>query len=180
MSKRTMKASLSGDSFRNLAAEIMEYHDGLMDKCRTLCYEVAQAGYNVINAVLSEHIDTSETIGSLRIIKQETQSVEGATFLAAVRVTSDAIMFLEFGSGLVGAGSATHAEQFGMGSGTYEPKAPRQDPNYDNWENPNGWFYVGNDGNVHKSFGMPASMPMFQGGKEMERKLQEIATRVFA
>ena len=90
-------------------------------------------------------------------------------------------MFLEFGSGLVGLydGGSMHGGRFGMGPGTYPSTAKRQNPEYANWENPEGWIYVGEDGKTHKSFGMAASMPMYRGGKEMEDRLQEIAMKVF-
>lgn len=172
------KAVLSGDSFRFYASLLRQSREKLINKCERFIIELAEAGYNVVRAVLSENVDTGQTIGSLDLNMVEDGD---GIYTATVSVESDAIMFLEFGSGLVGMfdGGSMHGGQFGMGPGTYPSTAKRQNPEYANWENPEGWLYVGDDGEVHKSFGMAASMPMYRGGKEMEDRLQEIAMRVF-
>lgn len=172
------KAVLSGDSFRFYASLLRQSREKLINKCERFIIELAEAGYNVVRAVLSENVETTQTIGSLDLNMIE--SGDGI-FTATVSVESDAIMFLEFGSGLVGLfdGGSMHGGQFGMGPGTYPSTAKRQNPEYANWENPEGWIYIGEDGERHKSFGMAASMPMYRGGKEMEDRLQEIAMRVF-
>ena len=173
MAKYTL--ALSGESFRFNADIIRRSYQILESKCEQFVKEVAEAGYKVINAVLLEHVETGQTIGSLRI---ETNS-ENDSYKASVVVESDAIMFIEFGSGINHqAISAPHAAQFGMGVGTFG-RAPRQNPDYDNWANPDGWHYYGNDGKLHWSDGMYPSYPMYKGGKEMENRLQEIATRIF-
>jgi len=174
---RTVKYDLvlSGKSFRQAARKIRAYRKTLEAQCQRFVDELAQVGYDVIEATLAEHMDTGETINSLVKI------VDGGngTYIAQVQVTSDAIMFLEFGSGLIGIGTAEHAADFGYGSGTYEPKAPRQNPEYDNWENPDGWWYYGEDGHSHKSYGMVASMPMLKGGNAMVEQFTQIAKKVF-
>lgn len=170
---REYTAYLSGDSFRDTANRIRAFRDNIQNNIKTFCEELAKEGEIVIRAVLSEHVDTAETIGSVEIVSEG----DGGTYIAKVQVTSDAIMFLEFGSGLVGLNGEQHP--YGVyGPGTFG-QAPRQNPEYDNWENPEGWFYKGNDGNYHKSFGMEASMPMYKGGEAMREKLHEVAKRVF-
>ena len=172
------KMALSGESFRFCASLLRQGERKLESKCEQFVREVAEAGYNVISAVLSENVKTGATIGSLSLTELSDYT---GVYEAIVSVESDAIMFLEFGSGLVGLydGGSMHGGRFGMGPGTYPSKVKRQNPDYANWENPEGWTYVGEDGKVHRSFGMAASMPMYRGGKEMEERLQEIATRVF-
>jgi hypothetical protein len=96
-----------------------------------------------------------------------------------VQVTSDAILFIEFGSGINHSViQAPHAAQFHMGPGTFE-QAERQDPDYPNWANPDGWHYYDSGHNLHWSDGMYPTYPMYKGGQEMERKLHEVAKRVF-
>ena len=177
MAKFTL--ALSGESFRFNANAILRYCQTLDSKCEQFVKEVAEAGYKVINAVLSEHVRTAQTIGSLRI---ETSGEDGF-IKASVVVESDAIMFLEFGSGINHqAISAPHAGDYDTpyGPGTFPSTVGRQNPDYDNWANPEGWYYYDEAGNRHWSDGMYPSYPMYQGGKEMENRLQEIAMRIFS
>lgn len=176
MAKSKHTVYLSEASFKNLAENLRAYKQDLKDNCQIFCNELAAEGYEVIHAVLEEHKETGATVGSLIEIEQDSK---GNTFKTTVQVTSDAILFLEFGSGLVGVGTANHAAEFGMGSGTYEPKAKRQNPAYDNWENPKGWWYTDESGKARHSVGMPAAMPMYRGGEAMKTKIQEVAMRVF-
>lgn len=171
MAKR-FTAELSGQSFRRLARDIMRYRREFDRKVKLFCEEVANEGQLVIMNVLAEHIDTGETIGSVKMISKGSNGV----YKVSVQVTSDAILFLEFGSGLNFA--PPHAAEHGMGPGTFS-RAKRQDPEFPNWANPDGWWYYGNDGKSHKSYGMPASMPMYRGGKRMEEVISETAKRVF-
>lgn len=164
---------LSGDSFRETAKKIREYRENLMSLVETFCLELAKEGETVIRSIIVKHNKgTGETLGSVEIVSE---SGDGF-YTARIRVTSDAIMFLEFGSGLLG---ATNVHPTGLyGAGTFG-QAPRQNPEYENWENPEGWFYKGNDGQYHKSFGMEADMPMYRGAAEMKVRLVDVAMRVF-
>ena len=174
MAKFTL--ALPGESFRFNADAIRRHCQTLDFKCEQFVKEVADAGYKIVRTVLAEHVDTGATIGSLRI---DTTSDSEDVYRAAVVVESDAIMFIEFGSGINHqAISAPHAAEFGMGPGTFG-NAPRQNPDYENWANPDGWHYYGDDGKLHWSDGMYPSYPMYKGGKEMENRLQEIAERIF-
>ena len=182
MVKEVIEIDLSPQSFAEAARKIREYRDSLESKVEEFCHEVANTGMEVINAVLSEHVDTGATIGSVTL--EETGS--GTKRKARVVVSSDAILFLEFGSGLVGQGTAPHAGEFGMGSGTYPGKGHWADTDitvrygdgsvrhYDQ-----GWVYYDEAGRKRVSEGMVAAMPMYLGGKAMEEALQEIAGRVF-
>ena len=131
-------------------------------------HEVAEAGYQVTRAVLQQNVDTGLTIGSMEIVDESSNG----NFRVKVVVSSDAILFLEFGSGLIGEGTAIHAGQFGMGSGTYPSDKGH-------WADPSGWWYYDEAGKRRHSRGMIATMPMYQGGKEMEMRWREIANKVF-
>lgn len=164
-----IECTLSAKSFRDAAEKVRQYRDSLNAKCEEFCNLVASTGYSVISYVLSEHYDTGATLGSLTIEETEKNGVYKAT----VRVTSDAIMFLEFGTGLVGQGTAPHAEEFGYGSGTWNGGVSQ-------WDDPGGWWYYNGWGKKAHTWGMAASMPMYRGGKEMERVFRQIARKVFS
>lgn len=179
MSKVKYKTYLSSKSMRHTAQLLRNYQKRLEKQIEQFCEELAKEGETVIRAVLSEHVETAETIGSVQLVTEG--SGQYGYYKAKVQVTSDAILFLEFGSGLIGQGTAPHAGEFGMGSGTYPSEVASQDRTgtYRNWENPNGWYYYDGKGNLRKSYGMVASYPMLQGGRAMEEKLESIARKVF-
>ena len=172
---------LSGKSFREAAKQVRAYRERLKRKIDLLIEKVAEAGYDVIEAVLEEHVDTGATIGSLNIV----YSHRSGHYKARIVVSSDAILFLEFGSGLQGLNGAQNPAgvemPFPVGAGTYPSTVPPQSEDFANWEIPSpGWHYIGDDGGMHWSTGMVASMPMYQGGEEMARVVHSIAEKVLA
>lgn len=167
---------LSTKSFRDAAEQVRKAMAKLEAKCELFCRELIKEGYDVTVSILESHIDSGKTIGSLEIIEDGTRG----NFSATLRVSSEAILFLEFGSGRVGQNTAPHAGEFGMGSGTYPSQVPIQDRSgrYENWNNPDGWYYY-KGGKKHHSYGMAASLPMYHGMKAMRTQIQTIAERVF-
>ena len=165
-----IECNLSAQSFRDAAEKVRAYRNSLDARCQTFCKMLADTGYSVVKYILMEHTDTGATIGSLTI----DESQQDGKFTAKIQVTSDAIMFLEFGSGLVGVGTAPHAEDYSTqyGSGTFNPES-------DNWRNPEGWQYINGHGKLARTKGMVASMPMYRGGQEMKRQMEMIARKVF-
>lgn len=171
---------LSGASFRQAAKDVRAYRQLLEESIATFVELVAQAGYDVIEAILEQHVETGATIGSLAV----RYSKRSGTYKAKVVVASDAILFLEFGSGLQGLDGAQNpaaAEMpFPVGAGTYPSTAPPQHESLANWEiPPPGWHYIDDSGHMRWSTGMPAAMPMYQGGQAMEQQLMSIAKKVF-
>lgn len=82
-----------------------------------------------------------------------------------VRASGQTVLFVEFGSGLIGYG---HPEPHGMGPGTYPGKG--------HWDDPNGWYYA----HGKKSHGNPPNMPMYNTVKELEQELARVVKEVFA
>ena len=92
---------------------------------------------------------------------------------AAVIATGNAVLFIEFGSGVtLGYG---HPEPEGYGPGTYPGKG--------HWDDPNGWYLpksVQAETGIKRSFGNPPAMAMYNARKELEQRLKEIAQEVFS
>lgn len=90
----------------------------------------------------------------------------------AVIAQGEAVLFIEFGSGLIGGG---HPEPQGFGPGTYPGKG--------HWDDPNGWYLPKDkwtaDGTKH-SYGNPPAMAMYVTVKELERALESVVREVFA
>lgn len=91
-----------------------------------------ERGVMVMEGTLDNHVHTGETIDSIKVdIKTGAESTTGT-----LTVGSKAILFLEFGAGLIGYGHP-RASEFGFGPGTY--------PGNGNWDNPGGWWYPTDD-----------------------------------
>lgn len=174
------RMNLSAKSVNHVKKLLEDYRDKLEKQVEQFCNELAEIGAEVIRVDLATHNKgEGETLGSVRIVTEG--SGRYGYYKAKVQVTSDAILFIEFGSGAIHGYGAPHAGEFGMGPGTYPSEVIPQDPTgkYENWNNPNGWHYYGNDGKLHWSDGMTPTYPMYKGGKAMEEKIEEIARKVF-
>lgn len=98
----------------------------------------------------------------------------------AVRANGDTVLFVEFGSGLIGYG---HPEVGEYGPGTYPGKG--------HWDDPKGWWYPTDDpgeirstnkagqGYAH-SYGNPPNAPMYNTVKELEQEIVRVAKEVFS
>lgn len=176
----SFRAYLSGKSFREAAKMVRMYKEDLRAKVKQFVNELTEKGYDVIEAILQEHIETGETYGSLNVQYIERKG----TYKARIRVSSDAILFLEFGSGLKGVegeqNPAAVNMPFPVGAGTYPSTVPPQHESLANWEIPEpGWHYIDDSGHLRWSTGMEAAMPMYLGGREMEKELMNVAHKVF-
>lgn len=180
MARVKYHTNLSVKSVNRLKKQLEDYQKKLEKQVEQFCKELAEIGAEVIRADLATHNKgDGDTLGSVRIVTEG--SGHYGYYKAKVQVTSDAILFIEFGSGANHGYGAPHAGEFGMGPGTYPSEVIPQDRTgkYENWNNPNGWYYYGNDGHRHWSDGMTPTYPMYQGGKAMEEKFEEVARKVF-
>ncbi len=164
-------ATLSGRSFRALAEKVRKYREWLESKTEELVDALAQAGYDSIQSDLEFHEDTGATLDSMEWLSEGGNGL----YKVSIRVTSDAILFLEFGSGTVGRDAAQHplAGEKGYGAGTFPGKG--------HWDDPNGWiYYNAQKGNqMGWTKGQVASMPMFKGSMAIKRDVERIVREVF-
>lgn len=84
----------------------------------------------------------------------------------AVVASGATVLFVEFGSGLIGYG---HPEPHGYGPGTYPS-------DNGHWSDPNGWWYA----HGRRSHGNPPSAAMYNAVKELEMELAQVVREVFA
>lgn len=82
------------------------------------------------------------------------------------------VLFVEFGAGARYGYGHPQAGEFGYGPGTYNPESP-------NWSSEHGWWYTGDDGKSHHTYGNPPAMAMYQAAKEIKLNLPEVAREVF-
>ena len=97
-------------------------------------------------------------------------SVEARDGGYAVIASGATVLFVEFGSGLIGYG---HPEVNGYGPGTYPGKG--------HWNDPNGWWIPRekNGGHSQHTYGNPANMPMYNTIKDLEGEIERMVKDTF-
>lgn len=157
-----------------LMRKIMEYQRWVQVRAERLARALAERGYEYARIVLADHVFSGETLAGLRV-----EQVDELTF--AIKAESRAILFVEFGAGLIGFGHP-EAGLNGMGPGTF--------PGRGHWNNPNGWWYptddprliikVDDDGQgLGHSYGMRPAMPIYGSMRQIEQDLNQIVQEVF-
>lgn len=178
MGKRTIVVNLfDGKSIQNAIKQIEQYRDDLPRKCQEICRRLSEEGVRVADAAINS-VPIGKTItlttdinpskmGCQAIMKmtgRETRTEDGRIFYTALAI--------EFSAGVRYASTASpRASDFGMGTGTF-PDSKHS------WQM-DGWYYLGDDGNWHHSFGVQASHPLYSAGMEMRQKIDSIVKEVF-
>lgn len=86
----------------------------------------------------------------------------------SIIASGEAVLFIEFGSGVTyGYG---HPEPMEYGPGTYPGKG--------HWDDPNGWYLPKSKGGEH-TYGNPPSAAMYRTGKDLQQEILRIAREVF-
>lgn len=178
MGKKTIAVNLfDSKSIQNAIKQIEQYRNDLPRKCQEICRRLSEEGVRVadvaINSVpigktitLTTDINPSK-MGCQAIMKmtgRETRTEDGRIFYTALAI--------EFSAGVRYANTASpKAKDFGMGTGTF-PNAKHS------WQM-EGWYYLGDDGNWHHSYGVQASHPLYSASVAMRQKLENVVNDVF-
>lgn len=179
MRKKNIKINLfdGGKSLQEAIRQIEQYRDELPRKAQQLCQRLAEEGVKVANVEINS-VPIGRTItlttdinpskmgcrAMLKMTGRETRTEDGRVFYTALAI--------EFSAGVRYANTASpRASDFGMGTGTF-PDAKHS------WQM-EGWYYLGDDGNWHHSFGVQASHPLYSASMEMRQKIDSIVKEVF-
>ena len=155
--KKVIEVDLSANGIKTLQRELADYQKWLKRKSDELAKRLAEMGAAKAEVnFASAYYDGNED----HIITVE--AVDGGY---SVKASGRTVLFVEFGTGLVGYG---HPEPHGMGPGTYPGKG--------HWDDPNGWYYA----HGQHSHGNPPNMPMYNTVKELEQELARVVKEVFA
>lgn len=159
---------MSRSSIKTAQKQLRDYQKEITEKCRLLVHKLSEIGLDSTKAILQQHVDTGQTIGSLKI--EENSS--GKIIRMAVVVESEAILFLEFGAGIKYASAEnSKAGELGFGPGTYSGAG--------HWNDPNGWWYPDEHGEYRHTYGTKASMPMYKASVKMRTSVLKTAKEVF-
>lgn len=178
MAKKTISVNLfDNDSIRNAIRTIEQYRGDLPRKCQEICQRLSEEGVRVADAAINS-VSIGKTItlttninpskmGCQAIMKmtgRETRTEDGRIFRTHLAI--------EFGAGIRYNPTANpKSAEFGIGVGTF--------PGQTHAENPQGWWYLGSDGDWHHSYGVQASMPLYNASEDMRRKIDSIVKEVF-
>lgn len=178
MARKTIKVDIfNTKSIQDCIKQIESYRDDLPRKCQEICRRLAEEGVRVADAAINS-VPIGKTItlttdinpskmGCRAIMKmtgRETRTEDGRIFYTALAI--------EFSAGVRYANTASpKAKDFGMGTGTF-PNAKHS------WQM-EGWYYLGDDGNWHHSYGVQASHPLYSASVAMRQKLENVVNDVF-
>lgn len=154
---RVFHVELSTAGIRTLTGALKDYQKWLERKTDELARRLADIGVQKAEINFSAAYYDGEEDHTLEVIPVEPNCY-------TVRASGETVLFVEFGTGLVGYG---HPEPNGYGAGTYPGKG--------HWDDPNGWYY----GHGKHSYGNPPNMPMYNTVKELELDLERIVKEVF-
>lgn len=161
--KKTYSIDLSTKDIKELQSGLSEYKKWLKQKTDELCRRLADMGAVKASLGFARAIYTGPEDHEISVIPK------GGAY--AVRADGETVLFVEFGTGLIGYG---HPEPNGMGPGTY--------PGEGHWNDPNGWWLPRDKNNGHSqhTYGNPPNMPMYNTVKELEMELERVVKEVFA
>lgn len=161
--KKSYKVDLSAAGITTLQKALKDYDKWLKQKSDELCKRLADMGAVKASLNFSRAVYTGPEDHEITI-----EPRDGGY---AVRASGETVLFVEFGTGLVGYG---HPEAHDMGPGTYPGKG--------HWNDPKGWYLPKDkqdkDGTKH-TYGNPPNMPMYSTVKELEQELARVVKEVF-
>ncbi len=147
-------------SVSRAARRLDEYTADLIEKANELCKRLAEFGatrarLDFSNAIYDGTNDVAVTV----------EPIDNGY---AIHARGDAVLFIEFGSGVIGGG---HPDPGPYGPGTWS-----DGPNgKGHWQDPNGWYYA----HGQKSIGNPPAAAMYHAQEDVIREVQRIADEVF-
>lgn len=165
---KKISISLSQKSIQNAINEVRKYQRELQRKNPIFIDRLSKIGLDVIQATM-ESIPTEEK-GSY--YTEVVNNSQGDIIGAAIRLSGDKILFLEFSTGIAyGTDSypTPAGDEYGMG--TY--------PGEGHWDSPYGWWYVDENGQKHHSYGNRAYMPMYHAEQAIVIAVRQVAREVF-
>lgn len=162
---KRINISLSKNSIANAIKEVKDYKKDLQAKINELIDRMVSVGERyAINAV--GHVDTGETLNSIVGYRK------GKKGFVVARGNA---VWLEFGTGVTyngAAGSSPHpkGEELGMRIGMYGAGRGAD---------PNGWYYIADDGVKKHTYGIEANMFMYHTARYIEEVFPDLAKEVF-
>ena len=178
--------NLSQKSIQDAISQIKSYQNDLTYKCQLLAEKLSERGVEIARLQLSDldAVFTTELISSIHA--EYKGNVKGGGIWAVVAGTDHA-MFVEFGTGIVGKrspypGKLPDGVTWDYASGKTIRQAMQDiSINGDTFVKAGEyyWTYIGDDGKLHITKGMPSRPFMYYTAQELEKIVTETAKEVF-
>lgn len=172
-----IKMRLCVEDVEKAIKEVKAYEGRLITKCNVLCGKLADMGLVVARAKIGE-----APLGKYVHLNVKYEHKK-AGCKAIVFATGDTLntpagsintlLMIEFGSGIHFNHDANpKAAEFGMGVGTY--------PGQTHAFQEEGWYYMNESGEWHHTYGVKATMPMYNADIEILMNINRVAREVFS
>ena len=176
---RKIITNISNTQLEQTINELHKYAQRLSERCEQFVNELADIGietarwnlFNIVNDTNGEMISYGDKVVFTKEGSWDTETAtciiipESHPYISAWKTgiaIVDPLLMAEFGSGMY----AVEGHR-----GTF----PEQTHAFD----PNGWYWRDLDGNLHHSYGIEPSRPLFKAKEEMKNQIHEVAERVF-
>ena len=166
MKKKVIKVRLDPKSIEDAITELQMYKEELERRVRLLVETLTDRGADIARAKVVEMdaVYSGELLSSINSYL----FAFGGNPVGFIRVNADYGMFVEFGTGIVGENSPHHPAQ---GAFDWE---------YDvNDHGELGWWYPGDDGQLHWTKGQPSRPFMYETAQQLKREFPKIVQEVF-
>ena len=168
-----IQLSLTPEGIERAIREIGEYQNRVERKTEELRRRVAEmirdeAQMGFLYAIANDLLNEPAEIGGVDVTTHENGDI------SVVIATGKQAVFIEFGAGVWHNGAVGNAPNpwgadLGFTIGSYGPKGAR-----------NVWGFRGEDGEIHLTHGVPASMPMYRAVRAITDNIAQIAREVFS
>ena len=169
---RSITVSCSPEGFNEAAEWLEAYKQEMLDNTKKVLASMLKAGEQMMINNLG-HIDTGETLESIVAYRNGNKGV--------LTVGGNAI-WIEFGTGTIYNGEGYNhpkAQELGMSAhGTYVWHGNLS--GLPHGADPNGWWYYGDDGEVHHTNGIPGNRFVYNTAQYLRREYPKLAKEVFA
>lgn len=179
MAKKTLTATLSVSSIKNLQKELEKYKADLVKKCDEFVRRLTNEGIEVAKHNTGNYghyiafsVKTEPNKDGCKgfLLATETGKIKSVWKTKDGMKTADVspLLMVEFGSGWRAKNPNGVPD---VGQGTF----PGQSHAFDK----EGWYWVDEDDKLHHSYGVTPKMPMYLASLKMQEKVIEIAKEVF-
>lgn len=175
MSRRVIRYSLDPQSIDKAIMELQDYKEWLIEKTKELLNELAREGCSIASAKFQEAVyDGTNDV--------KVHWEDRGEHVAAIIAIGASVLFIEFGTGVRYPDNHPEAHENGMIRGEYGHGLGKMK---------RGWRYKGEPGTngalivngKHEgmilTYGNPSNMCLYQTGRDLREKVEEIARRVY-
>ena len=163
MSRTVTVNVLSSASIDAAIRELRDYTNWIERRANELAKRLADMGAVLASIEYSRVPYTGEKLVNISV-------TELGENRYAIVASGETVLILEFGAGIKYGFGHPLEGRFGMGAGTYPEQKHALDPK--------GWYLPKEKGGAH-TYGNPPSMAMYNTGKELRNRIEEVAREVF-